>query len=359
MKFTIDGGALNKALRQLSPAMNQNRILPILDNLLCNVKKNKCLITATNTNLTITVTVACNSSKEFEMLLPFKELLNISSVLSSEPLTIEDSENIMLTSLKEKYKLGKRENVDEFPKQESFEETFSMEIDSAFLSSMQLASKCVSKTLNEYVFQDVCIDIKNGLGNVISTDKMQLFRYHQKAASDIKFNGLIDTNFIKSLAGLEKGTLIGSSNFLKVEGENVEITGRLSEQKFPDYSIFFKEYKHNCSIEKSDLIEALDRMMIFEKGLGIYLCKITFKKGKMVLNFNDVDLDRDFETEINATHSVDFDSVFFNAFHLKNLLSLLPDSNEINLSFIDAKQIVHIDSNDSNINAVIIPIKQN
>lgn len=355
MTLTINSVALNKALKQLLPAISTNRIIPILDNIHLKGTGGSCDITATNTNITITVNVDCENTEDFEMLLPFKQMLNITSVCS-EILTIKSNKVIEVISLKETYKLGKTEDAENYPKQEQVKTLFSFEADSEFLNALQLSKRCVHK---EHVFaqyKDVSIDgDESGEVKITSTDLAQMFRYKQDTGNKVNFRTLVDPSFIIAANGLNAATISGSDKFLKLSTPTTTITITLSEQKYPDCDRLFIHEKGNCELSKDDLSDAVNRMMVFDDKL--YVLKLDIKKGNTKLTYDNVEMGQHFDTDIKTKNEIDINECYLNGSILKNLLSLIPsDEDTLYLTFINSKENVHINTNNKNLNLIIRPI---
>jgi DNA polymerase III sliding clamp (beta) subunit (PCNA family) len=356
MKLIIDSAALNKALKIISPAIKANSVIHLTQSVLVDVQKSECLITAIDLGLTITQKVNCESVEKFKAVLPFLELRNIVSVLPTQPITIEVSDKLIEVRTNEKsWKLGKSEDVKNFPNIPMFEPQFEFDADSEFLYHLQLATNCTSKDTNQIHFTNVCIELKDSCVKLLSTDGLQLFQYERNFKKGEK-QMCVDIGFIKALKAIESGKLESGGNFLKVSTDETTIIGILSEQKFPDTAMFFQPYEHNCSIIRSALLTAINELMVFKSDL--YMVVLNFeKKDKISIKFNDYDFEQSFETEIDAVHSVDIKQIAFNGTILKNLLTLIPDTEEIKLSITNEKALVHLDPfENKDLKLIILPM---
>lgn len=352
MKFTIDSGALNKALKKLSPAAPANAIIPVLENVHCSIKKDgTACLTTSNTHLTISTKVKCSKGEEFDAILPFKPLLNISGVLS-EPIDILIEKDVTVKSSKEKFRLGVSDDAKNYPNPVEVESIFSVEIDEEFIYYMQQATKCVLTDKNNYDFKNyVCIYALNKELNVVATDSAQIMRFKKEIESSDKFECLVDSEFIKAMVGNGGGTLYFNEKNVVFDTGETKVTSILSEQKSPNYSLLFKPQVANCVVGKKDLIFALDKMMALNSFL--YIISISFEDGKMIINFNDDAFNKGFETNIAATHSVNCEPINLNAALLKNILSIYPDTEFLNFTINSHASPVLLNTEEQDLNLTL------
>lgn len=354
MKFTIDSLAVSKALKIVAPAIQQNVVIPILESVLVEVDKSECTITATNLNLTISHKLKCESKDTFKLAIPFREFSNITSVIAAQPITIEDTPKQIVFSTG--HKIGKAHDVNVFPTMQEFEPDFEMDADEEFMYHLQLATNCCTKDNLSVQFLNVCINHADGKIQILSSDRIQLFRYEQpfkKAFSPI----CVDYTFVKALRAIEAGKLSSSKKFLKIEDENTNILIRLSEEKFPDTSMLFTPYTHNFSIDRQELLSSLNKLMVFNSPL--FDVHFLFNSNSIKLKFDDNEFDYHFEEELKADHSVEVEKIRLNGVFLKNMLSLMPETETVKLCIKDEKQYIHIDTDNDNLKFIIIPLFNN
>jgi DNA polymerase III sliding clamp (beta) subunit (PCNA family) len=354
MKLVINSTALNKALKEVQPAIASNVAFPALENIKVSIVGKDCFITGTNINLTITTKTVCESDGDFDVLLPFKKLLNISGSVVGIPMSIVISKNIQVSCLDRNWELGKPDELEVFPNINSFEETFSIDADEELLYHLKLSLNCVGKDRDNYIWHDVFFELNKGIATIVSTDRMQLLKYSQKVNSKKSFKCTIEQSIIKVLSPLKEATLSASEKHFRVISGDIVITGSLSENKAPNYDLFFPEYKHNCTIDRNELISELNGILIYDNVWHGVL--FTFGENEIKLNYTNPDTEEQYTGRVTANHTVGFGKIFFNCSMLKNLLSLMPSSNTVNLFFEEETKPVHIDEPDTNLNLLLIPL---
>src|ERR1051325_6323249 len=126
MKFIVSSSALLKQLQQISGVINANTVLPILEDFLFEVEKNKLTVVATDLETVMRVQLEVEAKESGKICIPAKILMDSLKNISDQPLTFNIDKNfgIEITSDNGKYKVM-GENPDTFPKEPSADDTTS------------------------------------------------------------------------------------------------------------------------------------------------------------------------------------------------------------------------------------------
>ncbi|HTB24654.1 MAG TPA: DNA polymerase III subunit beta, partial [Puia sp.] len=126
MKFIVSSSALLKHLQQISGVISANTVLPILEDFLFEVEKNKLIIVATDLETVMKVHMEVEARETGQVCIPAKILLDSLKNIADQPLafTIDKQFSVEITSDNGKYKVM-GENPDNFPKDPSADETTS------------------------------------------------------------------------------------------------------------------------------------------------------------------------------------------------------------------------------------------
>ena len=126
MKFIVSSSSLLKQLQHIAGVINANTVLPILEDFLFEVERNKLTVVATDLETVMRVQLDIESKEAGKVCIPAKILLDSLKNISDQPLTftIDKSFGIELTSDNGKYKVM-GENPDNFPKDPAADETTS------------------------------------------------------------------------------------------------------------------------------------------------------------------------------------------------------------------------------------------
>ncbi len=75
MNFVVSSTGLLKKLQLLSGVLNSSNTLPILDNFLFDVNKDRIMISASDLETTLTTSVEAKSKEEFKICIPARLLI--------------------------------------------------------------------------------------------------------------------------------------------------------------------------------------------------------------------------------------------------------------------------------------------
>lgn len=341
----IDSKELGAALKIIAPAIQENTILPVLENVKIEVSNNKCVVTGTNLNLTIIKEIECESKESFTDLLPYKEMLNICNVIGSQPLNILfTGTSINISSNAGSHVVDKRDTPDSFPVIESVAEEISGNVDADFLNYLQQSVACASKDTNQVIFNGININLGGGKMQIIGCDSMQLFSY--SCDFEGTKNVIISAVFVRATKALMAGVLKIGDKFIQIENGITKIIGRLSENRYPDCKMFFEPYEYNLRLNRKELLFIINNALAAPADFHpIY---IVFTENKINFSYKTY-----YNKTIEAEHNITIESITLNGEMLKNLLSLLT-GEDVNISITEFNKAIHLD--DENIQLILTPI---
>src|SRR5438874_1708660 len=124
MKFIVSSSALLKQLQHISGVINANTVLPILEDFLFEVEKNRLTVVATDLETVMRVQLEVEAKDSGKICIPARILMDSLKNISDQPLTFNIDKNfsIEITSDNGKYKVM-GENTDNFPKESSLDES--------------------------------------------------------------------------------------------------------------------------------------------------------------------------------------------------------------------------------------------
>ena len=109
MKFTVSSSLLQKLLSSINGVISSNPVVPILENYLFNLVKDKLIVSASDLQISMITQMDVLSGDTGSIAVPSKMLLDTLKVLPEQPITIEmdmESLNKML-SMEEYNRNGK------------------------------------------------------------------------------------------------------------------------------------------------------------------------------------------------------------------------------------------------------------
>lgn len=338
MKFIVSSSALLKQLQQINGVIGSNNVLPILEDFLFEIDKNKLTVVATDLETVMKIHLDIEAKDSGRVCIPAKILMDSLKNLPNQPLTFDIDKNfgIEITSDNGKYKVM-GENPDNFPKEPPADDT------AAFTMTSHELLTAINKTIFAVSTDDlrpamtgVYFELeKNGL-TAVATDAHRLVRYRLKSVKCPKTDTFIvpkkPLNLLKSALpdNEDEISISYNSNHLFVTHGSVELSCRLLDARFPDYKVVIPaENPYRMTIGRQDFQSALRRVSIFSNK-STNLVTLNISGSELHLMAQDVD----FSFEGNERMSCQYDGediiISFNARFLIEMLSGT-DSEEVRM----------------------------
>jgi DNA polymerase-3 subunit beta len=338
MKFIVSSSSLLKQLQQISGVINANTVLPILEDFLFDVNKNKLTVVATDLETVMKVQMDIEAKDTGRVCIPAKILIDSLKNISDQPLTFTIDKNfgVEITSDNGKYKVM-GENPDNFPKEPVADDTSSFTVSSAALVT------AINKTLFAVSTDDlrpamtgVFFEMdKNGL-QFVATDAHRLVRYKRNEVSCPKSDTMIvpkkPLNLLKSALPLndDELTVNYNSNHLFVIHGTTQMSCRLIDARFPDYKVVIPgDNPYKLTVNKSDFQSALRRISIFSnKSTNQVVLNIS--GSELQLAAQDVDFSFEGNERMKCQYTGEDLQIAFNAKFLIEMLQAT-DSDEVTI----------------------------
>src|SRR3954467_7693291 len=188
MKFIVSSSALLKQLQQISGVINANTVLPILEDFLFEVEKNKLTIVATDLETVMRVQMDIEAKDSGRVCIPARILIDSLKNLPDQPLTFNIDKNfgIEITSDNGKYKVM-GENPDNFPKEPAADDTTSFTMSASAL--VTAINKTIFATSNDDLrpaMTGVFFELGKDFIQFVATDAHRLVRYKRTDVRDRK-----------------------------------------------------------------------------------------------------------------------------------------------------------------------------
>ncbi len=338
MKFIVSSSALLKQLQQINGVIGSNNVLPILEDFLFEIDKNKLTVVATDLETVMKIHLDIEAKDSGRVCIPAKILMDSLKNLPNQPLTFDIDKNfsIEITSDNGKYKVM-GENPDNFPKEPPADDTTAFTMSSHnLLTAINKSIFAVSNDDLRPAMTGVFFELeKNGL-TAIATDAHRLVRYKLNNVKCTKSDSFIvpkkPLNLLKnSLPDNEDELTVSyNSNHLFVNHGTVELSCRLLDARFPDYKVVIPaDNPYKMTINRADFQSALRRVSIFSNK-STNLVTLAISGSELQLTAQDVD----FSFEGNERMACQYDgediTISFNARFLIEMLSGT-DSEEVRL----------------------------
>ena len=342
MKFSVDRESLLKPIQQVSGVVERRQALPILQNLLLEIKKGRLLITGTDLEIELKTNVEVSVEEDGLVTVPARKLLDICREIpeKAEINFSLDQNRLELRSGRFRSTLSTLP-AEDFPTFDDSEANLIVEADAKeFKLLLDKTSFAMAHQDVRFFLNGMLIESGQNFLRAVATDG------HRLALSNIQQAGLNEKEvqvIVPRKAVLELQRLLSelaggvkiefSQSNLKVLSENYTFATKLVDGKFPDYQrVIPKEGSKIVMAEKDELRQALNRTSILsnEKFRGI---RLNLTDGQLELSANNPE-----QEEAEESVSVNYEGaelqIGFNVSYLQDVLSVI-DNEKVKITLHD------------------------
>ncbi len=336
MKFIVSSSQLLKHLQQISGVINANTVLPILEDFLFEIDKNKLTVVATDLETVMKIHLDIEAKDSGKVCIPSKILLESLKNIAEQPLTFNIDKNfgIEITSDNGKYKVM-GENPDNFPKEPVADAATSFTMpSSALVTAINKNLFAVSNDDLRPAMTGVFFELDSNGMTCVATDAHRLVRFKRTDISCPKTDTFIvpkkPLNLLKSALPSNDDELQISynSNHLFVKHGGTELVCRLIDARFPDYKVVIPtDNPYKLTVNKNDFQSALRRVSVFSNKSTNQVA-LSISGSELQLAAQDVD----FSFEGNERMACQYDGEDLQiAFNAKFLIEMLnaADTDEV------------------------------
>ena len=338
MKFIVSSSSLLKQLQHISGVISANTVLPILEDFLFEVDKNKLTVVATDLETVMRIQLEIEARETGKVCIPARILMDSLKNIPDQPLTFNIDKNfgVEITSDNGKYKVM-GENPDNFPKEPAADDTTSFSMTASAL--ITAINKTLFATSNDDLrpaMTGVFFELDKGFVQFVATDAHRLVRYKRTDVSAPKSdNFIVPRKPLTLLKGAipvtdEELTLSYNSNHLFVKHGTTQMSCRLIDARFPDYRVVIpSDNPYRLTVNKSDFQSALRRVSIFSNKSTNQVA-LNISGSELQLAAQDVDFSFEGNERMKCQYNGDDLVIAFNAKFLIEMLSAA-DGEEVNM----------------------------
>ena len=242
--------------------------LPILANILLEVKGTKLRLNTTDLDIGISCEIPVDIIEEGAITIPAKRFGDIVRELPSGDITISVKKNnqVDIEGKQCRFKLGGLPK-DEFPKFPEFKDKEAIQIEQSTLKEMlRLTSFAVSHEESRHVLNGILIEIFDNVIRIVATDGRRLAKIEKKLPAAIKkeVTVIIPIKAVQEINRnlLDEGTLslIVGANQVLFDINDVLIATRIIEGEFPNYNqVIPKPAKNRITMNTQDVLSSIRR----------------------------------------------------------------------------------------------------
>lgn len=345
MRFIIDKNDFLKTLQRIQGIVEKRNTMPILSNVLLEVKEKKVNILATDLEVFIKDSVGANVSEEGSVTVSARKLFEIVKELPDESIDVSSGKENKVT-----VKGGKaRFNImglpsKDFPVFPAVDESALSTIENETLKDMiNKTAFAVSTDETRYNINGFLLEKEASKIKMVTTDGHRLAFIEKKDSIGIssgdKNSVLLPRKGVMEIKRLlDENTdgkfLLGIGPKSAVMKKNATfINVRLLEGEFPDYrKVIPKDNDKTIEASRADLLASLKRVSILttDKIKGV---KFRFGKGKLTLSSSSPDIG-DATEELDVNYPGEEIEMAFNARYLIDMLEVL-EEEKVNIELKD------------------------
>jgi len=335
MKFIISSTYLLKQLQVLGGVINSKNTLPILDNFLFELDKDKLTVSASDLETTMSAVLEVESESQGNIAVPARLLLETLKTFPEQPLTfiVENNNTIEINSNHGKYALAYADGA-EFPNTIELEEA----------STTVILGDILATAINKTIFasgNDELRPVMNGVFfqfstenlTFVATDAHKLVKYQR---TDVTADQVAEFIMPKKPLNILKGILEGSESEVKIEYnvsnakftfDNTELICRLIDGKYPNYeAVIPKENPNKLTISRSQFYSTVRRVSIFSNKTT-HQIRLKIAGAELNISAEDIDYSNKAEERLTCDYQGDDMAIGFNSKFLNEMLNNLNSDN--------------------------------
>lgn len=348
-KFIVSSDTLAPVLEKLGRAVGGSKILPILKNIVCKVSKDEIELITTDMEITMSHTCAAQTEgAPFDLLLPYDFVNSICHLVDTMPLVIEHPSirKARILAEGEVYELNSLDKIEEFPKLPSVPKKNSINLDASFVSLLNKAMLTVSKEELRPAMTRACLDITVNDSHLVSTDAHCLFKHRVELTATEPQQISFSHKMAKAIDGLQELEVNWNNNMVSIKSGQIIVWAKRHEEKYPNYNAIIPDFSPNLVIEKSRLVDALNKACLSSSANKHTRINLKKKAGEIHFEADDPDYSRKINLHVAGDYTGNVEAVSINA---KLMLTILKqvDTDQISLSIHHPKKAILVSTGDN------------
>jgi len=353
MKLEINTKEFIQALSKALSASSRKATLPIIENVLMVVEKEKITLQGTDLEITACSYIHQENSEEGSWVIDAFKLKEILTKLPDVVTTLEMEDTSMnIVSFGGDFTLPFMGNPADFPKVPVFDkELASIEGETDAITKYFGASKAFVGTDElRPIMNGVVVDIANEKVVMAATNSHVLIKLKtifEAKGEDGQY--VVPAKGAYLISKLKKGSkckLAFSDKNLYVTSNNELYVIRLVEGKYPAYnSIIPKDFLYKVTVNREALYNAIDRVAVVSNSISNMMI-LTLEKDKVSVNGMDMDFNSKGNVSVAEDYTYESSEEKFrigvNSVYLSTILSnVTHDKIEINLQSAERALTIH------------------
>ena len=331
MNFNIKRSVLLPCLQCVSGNVERRQTLPILSNLLLEIKPNSISLTASDMEVELVVHVEAKLDQTTRLTLPAKKILDICRALPEDS-TLEfdiQNEKALIKSGKSRFTLATLP-AQEYPVIDITDEAVDFSLSHEKLTNLLTNTQfAMAQQDVRYYLNGLLLEVADKSIKAVATDghRLAFDETDIKKSSEETRQVIVPrkgvTELIRLLQTSENEANVKiSKNHIQITSDNLSFTSKLIDGKFPDYQRVIPELSETVlTANREELKNSLARAAILsnEKYRGV---KVGFSKDSLRILAHNPEKE-EAEVEVGVTYQGEEMEIGFNVSYLIDALSAI------------------------------------
>ena len=331
MNFNIKRSVLLPCLQCVSANVERRQTLPILSNLLLEIKPNSISLTASDMEVELVVYVEAKLDQTTRLTLPAKKILDICRALPEDS-TLEfdiQNEKALIKSGKSRFTLATLP-AQEYPVIDITDEAVDFSLSHEKLTNLLTNTQfAMAQQDVRYYLNGLLLEVADKSIKAVATDghRLAFDETDIKKSSEETRQVIVPrkgvTELIRLLQTSENEANVKiSKNHIQITSDNLSFTSKLIDGKFPDYQRVIPELSETVlTANREELKNSLARAAILsnEKYRGV---KVGFSKDSLRILAHNPEKE-EAEVEVGVTYQGEEMEIGFNVNYIIDALSAI------------------------------------
>ncbi len=365
MRFSLQREVFLKPLAQVVNVVERRQTLPVLANLLVQVKDGQLSLTGTDLEVEMVSRVAVDDAKDGETTIPARKLFEIVRALpdGSRVTVSQAAEKITVQAGRSRFTLSSLP-ANDFPSIDEVEATERVRVPEAALKELiERTAFAMAQQDVRYYLNGLLFDLRESSLRCVATDghRLALCEAAFEGGSQTKRQIIVPRKGVQELQRLLEGgdrelELEMGRGHIRVKRDDVTFTSKLIDGRFPDYEAVIPiGADREVRIERESLRASLQRAAILsnEKYRGV---RIEVSPGQLKISAHNPEQE-EAQEEVEADTKVDDLAVGFNVNYLLDALTALRDEHVV-LALRDANSSALVrEASNERCRHVVMPLR--
>lgn len=342
MKFEITLEKIKDAVSRIQKVSSKNISLPILENVLLEVKNNSLSLRSTNLHIGVEIDTPAKTEKEGVVCVKldiFAQIIN--SLTETNKVSFELIDSVLHIQTENSQMSIKTFASNDFPTLPKITDgvEISVSVD-VFIEGVRSVAYAASLSDIKPEISSVYIYSENNEIVFVSTDSFRLAEKRIVTEQTVDIQGVIIPikniqDCLKIIGGLsgDMSCVIGK-NQLSLTTQNVYFTSRVVDGNYPDYQqLIPKESKTEVVVLKDELLQSLRLVNVFSDNFNQILFKTNNQKGIVEIYSRNTDIGEN-NTFVDAAITGDDIEMHLNHKYLSDVFSSIV-ADSISFSFTE------------------------